>query len=58
MQVLQHKSQKLASSAADYVQKATDLRLADQVTWQRLMYAQQGKSEVQYAGYFLSEQGI
>lgn len=48
---------KLAKSAAQYVQKAKDLYLAEQVTWQRLMYAQQGKSEVQYAGYFVSEQG-
>ena len=48
---------KLAISSAHYVQKAKDLHLAEQVTWQRLMYAQQGKSEVQYAGYFVSEQG-
>ena len=48
---------KLAMFSAHYVQKAKDLHLAEQVTWQRLMYAQQGKSEVQYAGYFVSEQG-
>ena len=38
---------KLAISSAHYVQKAKDLHLAEQVTWQRLMYAQQGKSKVQ-----------
>ena len=51
------RAETLATSASNYVQKAKDLHLAEQVTWQRLMYAQQGKSEVQYAGYFVLEQG-
>ena len=41
-----------------YIQQARTLQLVQRPTWQALMYSNaQGQSEVQYAKYFVSEQG-
>ncbi|BCT89671.1 MULTISPECIES: DUF4105 domain-containing protein [Acinetobacter] len=41
-----------------YLEQATQKKLHQTSTWQRLMYANaEGKSEVSYAGYFLAKQG-
>lgn len=46
------------TSSIHYVQMATRQHLAQETTWQRLMYANaKGQSEVHYAGYFLSPEG-
>lgn len=43
------------TSSIHYVEMATQKHLAQETTWQRLMYANaKGQSEVHYAGYFLS----
>ncbi|MCH7308641.1 DUF4105 domain-containing protein [Acinetobacter sp. NIPH 1852] len=42
----------------NYLNLAEQKQLDQQITWQRLMYADQsGKSEVDYQGYFYAEQG-
>ena len=41
-----------------YLEQATQKKLHQTATWQRLMYANtEGKSEVSYASYFLAKQG-
>lgn len=46
------------SSAEFYIEKAQQLKLASNVTWQRLMYANvSGQSEVTYRSFFYSEHG-
>lgn len=40
-----------------YLAQAERLQLHQDPTWQHLIYHQQGKSEVRYAGFFLSPQG-
>ncbi len=41
-----------------YIERAAQQKLAQDITWLRLMYAdKQGQSEVSYAGYFLSPNG-
>ncbi|QQN40282.1 DUF4105 domain-containing protein [Acinetobacter sp. CS-2] len=41
-----------------YIERAAQQKLAQDITWRRLMYAdKQGQSEVSYAGYFLSPNG-
>ncbi|MGC3819987.1 DUF4105 domain-containing protein [Acinetobacter sp. G11] len=44
--------------AQPYIERADQQQLDQNITWQRLMYAdKQGQSEVSYAGYFLSNGG-
>ena len=46
------------TSSISSIQLATQKQLAQQTTWQRLMYADaNGQSEVSYAGYFLTPEG-
>lgn len=46
------------SSAEFYIEKAQQLKLASNVTWERLMYANvSGQSEVTYRPFFYSEHG-
>ncbi len=46
------------SSAEFYIEKAQQLKLASNVTWQRLMYVNvSGQSEVTYRPFFYSEHG-
>lgn len=46
------------TSSISAIQLATQKQLAQQTTWQRLMYADaNGQSEVSYAGYFLIPEG-
>src|SRR3990167_6498049 len=46
------------SSAEFYIEKAQQLKLASNVTWQRLTYANvSGQSEVTYRPFFYSEHG-
>ena len=47
-----------AHIAQPYMERAAQQKLAQDITWRRLMYAdKQGQSEVSYAGYFLSNGG-
>lgn len=47
-----------SQSASRYILQAQQQNMAADVTWQRLMYAdQKGKSEVSYDGYFFSDSG-
>lgn len=44
--------------AQPYIERADQQQLDQNITWQRLMYAdKKGQSEVSYAGYFLSNSG-
>ncbi|MGE4314648.1 DUF4105 domain-containing protein [Acinetobacter sp.] len=44
--------------AQPYIERADQQQLDQDITWQRLMYAdKKGQSEVSYAGYFLSNNG-
>jgi hypothetical protein len=47
-----------SGSAETFIQQAQSQKLAQDITWQRLMYADTRQhSEVRYAGYFYHEQG-
>ncbi len=54
----QSPSNEIPAHAQAYVQQAEQQRLADEIIWHRLMYADQhGRSEVTYSGYFFSQDG-
>ena len=47
-----------SQTAQPYIERAEQQKLDQDITWQRLMYAnEKGQSEVNYSGYFLSNDG-